>query len=64
MSRVLRGTLMIFGVVMRFAHLPLLCIPSFDIMALHIYGYLLHQDLKAKRGAFILQRLVDNYPCF
>lgn len=39
MSKVLRGTLMIFDVVMRFAYLPLLCIPSFDIIALHIYGY-------------------------
>jgi hypothetical protein len=35
-SRVLRGILMMCGVVMCYALLPLLCIPSFDIMALHI----------------------------
>jgi hypothetical protein len=43
---------MIAGVVMMLAHLPLLYNPSFDIIALHTYGYLSHESITVKRSVF------------
>jgi hypothetical protein len=46
---------------MLYALLPLLCIPPFDIIALHIYNHLMHQGIfKIKRGAFLHNKQFYN----
>ena len=60
-SRVLRGTLTMLAVVMRFALLPLLCMPSFDIIALHIIRLMSHKDIK--RDACILSNFTMFNTC-
>lgn len=59
-SNVLRGIVMMCGIFMHYALLPLLCILPFDIIAVHIYIILMHQGILGKARSISSNKLFYN----